>query len=142
MAYVWIGTPEKVAWARRRRKNLTPAEAQLWQALRRGQVDGMKFHRQTPMCGWIVDFYCPGRSLVVEVDGPYHEQRKEQDARRDAELARRGVRTVRVSNDEVFYDLAAVIERIRQAGQGRPRMYRMHGSPYERLDKSANSVRH
>jgi hypothetical protein len=45
-----------------------------------------------------VDFYWPDQNLVVEIDGPGHDRprTRAEDARRDAALAARGVRVVRI----------------------------------------------
>ncbi|MEJ0064477.1 MAG: endonuclease domain-containing protein [Caulobacteraceae bacterium] len=54
------------------RKNLTPPEARLWQALRGRALDGLKFRRQHPIGPFILDFYCVSARLAVEVDGSVH----------------------------------------------------------------------
>src|SRR5215213_6964711 len=51
----------------RLRKNLTPAEATLWKYLQRSQLDGRKFRRQHSVDDYILDFYCPGERLAVEL---------------------------------------------------------------------------
>ncbi len=51
------------------RKNQTPAEKALWQALRKRNLRGHKFRRQHPVGHFIVDFYCHSSKLVIEVDG-------------------------------------------------------------------------
>lgn len=53
------------------------------------------FHR-------IVDFYLPKRSIIIEVDGKYHEETKEKDRIKDYEfLHKRGFRTLRILNEEL-----------------------------------------
>jgi very-short-patch-repair endonuclease len=42
--------------AKQLRKTLTPAEQQLWQALRGGKLAGLKFRRQHPVGNFILDF--------------------------------------------------------------------------------------
>ena len=66
-------TPVVEAAARRLRRNMTPAEQKLWGALRNRQLDGLKFRPQHPMGAFILDFWCPARKLVVEVDGGVHK---------------------------------------------------------------------
>lgn len=77
----------KVRLAKQLRRNMTPAERLLWQALRRNSVGGLHFRRQQVIAGFVVDFYCHSLGLVVELDGSVHEQQKENDAARDAILA-------------------------------------------------------
>ncbi|HCG30677.1 MAG TPA: restriction endonuclease, partial [Chloroflexi bacterium] len=58
--------------ARELRQSMTPAEEWLWEALRGGRLDGLKFRRQQVIGGYIADFYCDAAGLVIEVDGPVH----------------------------------------------------------------------
>ena len=51
---------------------MTDAEQLLWQRLRRKQILGLQFYRQKPILNFIVDFYCPSVSLVIECDGGQH----------------------------------------------------------------------
>jgi glyoxylase-like metal-dependent hydrolase (beta-lactamase superfamily II) len=46
---------------------------------------------------WIVDFACTKVRLVVEVDGPYHEERVRPDAARDRALRQLGWSVLRVA---------------------------------------------
>jgi hypothetical protein len=55
-------TDTKVEIAKRLRKNATPAEALLWEALRGRRHANLKFRRQQVIAGYIVDFYCEERS--------------------------------------------------------------------------------
>lgn len=100
--------------ARRLRRLMTPAERLLWAKLRNRRLIA-KFRRQAIIRGWIVDFWCPSRRLVVEVDGPYHQWRATEDDRRDAVLTSIGIRTLRVLNREVEHALPVVLEKIRAA---------------------------
>ena len=51
------------------RQAMTPAEARLWSWLRKPGIPGMRFRRQVPIGPYIVDFLCPQKRLIVEVDG-------------------------------------------------------------------------
>jgi very-short-patch-repair endonuclease len=57
--------------ARQLRKEMTDAERRLWSCLRMKQV-GARFRRQVPMGGYVVDFVCFEKRLIVEVDGGQH----------------------------------------------------------------------
>ncbi len=81
--------------ARDLRNNMTRVEWWLWSRLRFGQLDGWKFRRQAPIGDYIVDFVCLSARLVVEIDGPDHEYREVQDARRDAWLESQGFHVIR-----------------------------------------------
>ncbi len=110
-------TPEIEAAARRLRRNLTPAEQKLWQALQRRQLAGLKFRAQHPVGPFILDFYCPAYKLVVELDGAMHEGQADQDAARTQQLENYGYRVIRFRNEEVFTDLPSVLDRILEAAQ-------------------------
>lgn len=79
------------------RRQPTPSEAIVWAALRKDAL-GLRFHRQKPCFGYILDFYCPAIGVAIEVDGAYHTP--EGDMRRDAHLASRGIRTIRIKNSD------------------------------------------
>jgi len=105
--------------ARELRQKMTPHERILWNALRRNQLDGFHFRRQQVIDGYIVDFYCHAASLIIETDGPVHNQQQAYDEERDDLLTRRGLLILRVRNEEIERDLARVLDRIREACRAR-----------------------
>src|SRR5207244_3561131 len=68
----WGGGDVGTSSARRLRQNRTEAERALWARLRRKQLDGVRFRQQVPLGGYVVDFLCFERRLIVEVDGGQH----------------------------------------------------------------------
>ncbi|HEY0647613.1 endonuclease domain-containing protein [Phenylobacterium sp.] len=90
--------------ARRLRRDETEAEAQLWEALRAGRLEGWKWRRQAPVGPFIVDFLCLEAAIAVELDGGVHAEGVEYDLRRDAYLKRHGLQVLRFRNAEVFDD--------------------------------------
>ena len=102
----------KVQRARELRRHMTLEVRILWQALRANRLQGLQFRRQQIIDGFIVDFYCHAAGLVVAVDGPVHDHQPGDDAERDEILSGRGIRVMRVRNDEVRRDLPAVLDRI------------------------------
>jgi very-short-patch-repair endonuclease len=104
---------EQCAWVNRRA--LTESEALLWSALGARKL-GVQFRRQVPLAGrYVVDFCAPAARLVVEVDGACHVRRRQADARRDAELAARGYRVVRIAAELVVRDLSGAVAVVRAA---------------------------
>jgi very-short-patch-repair endonuclease len=106
--------PDKLAFAKRLRREMTPAERRLWKALRRNALDGFHFRRQQVIEGYIADFYCDAAKLAIELDGSVHQEQWQYDDSRDKAIGSVGVRVLRISNDAML-DLEAVIEHIRQA---------------------------
>jgi very-short-patch-repair endonuclease len=86
--------------ARKLRVNQTDAETVLWNRIRNRQIDGHKFVRQQPMLGYICDFVCRERRLVIEVDGGQHNE-SVTDAVRDRHLMDKGYRVLRFWNNDV-----------------------------------------
>lgn len=101
--------------ARLLRRELTPAEKVLWAALQGRRVEGLRFRCQHTIGPFVADFYCPAAKLIVEVDGPIHDQQVEQDAARTDYLADLGCRIIRLSNDEILTNLPAALACIAQA---------------------------
>jgi very-short-patch-repair endonuclease len=92
----------------------SPPERLLWAALTNRKL-GVPFRRQVPLAGFIADFACASRRLVIEVDGAHHAARRRADARRDAVLARLGYRVLRLEAALVRSDLPRAVALIRQA---------------------------
>jgi adenine-specific DNA-methyltransferase len=95
------------------RKNATDAERKLWSVLRGHQLNGCKFRKQVEIDGYIVDFLCPERRLIIEVDGGQHTP--ERDARRTAFLENQGFRVIRFWNNDVLQNLDGVWTVIEEA---------------------------
>ncbi len=77
-----------------------------------GSKTGFPFRRQLVIGPYIVDFACTTVRLVVEVDGPYHEDRARPDAQRDRLLTDLGWTVLRIRDHLVFQDLDAVVRTI------------------------------
>jgi very-short-patch-repair endonuclease len=60
------------AAAKKLRANTTPHERILWRALKELPVEGTHFRRQAPIGPYVVDFFCPAKKLIVELDGGHH----------------------------------------------------------------------
>ena len=103
--------PTMLARAARMRREPTEPERRLWQHLRASQL-GYKFRRQATLDGRIVDFFCPQKGLVLEIDGDTH--RPELDAISDRELnATKGFSTLRFSNKDVMTNRDGVLTSLR-----------------------------
>jgi very-short-patch-repair endonuclease len=85
-------------FAKRLRRNETDAERKFWWLVRGRQFAGMKFRRQYLIGPYIADFVCLEARLVVELDGGQHAEQMEYDRKRDAFLASKGFRVIRIWN--------------------------------------------
>ncbi len=101
--------------AKELRRQETPAEQILWQALRGRQLAGFKFRRQHPLGRYIVDFCCPERQLIVELDGGIHDTRIIEDTQRTQGLETWGYRLLRFRNEQIQEHLTEVLGEIRRA---------------------------
>ena len=95
--------------ARLNRRVATKSEGLLWATLRRRQLGGKKFRRQHPIGPWIVDFACIENSLVIEIDGDYHDEVIESDPNRSDDLKRRGWRVIRFTAEDVETEIENVL---------------------------------
>jgi very-short-patch-repair endonuclease len=98
----------------------TKAEAMLWERLRDRRLAGWKFRRQHPVGTSVFDFYCARAKLIIEVDGPIHDDRHQVDRARDASSVASGHTIVRVRNRDVVENMGEVLRRIRTALRANP----------------------
>jgi very-short-patch-repair endonuclease len=94
---------------------MTEAEKAFWEMVRGKKFHGLKFRRQQIIDGFIVDFYCDSLGLCVEIDGSIHdtEEQFEYDKNRDEVLALRGLKVLRLTNDELFNEPDVVVEKLK-----------------------------
>jgi very-short-patch-repair endonuclease len=98
--------------AQQLRREMTPAEAHLWEPIRKDRCDGLWFLRQYRVGQYIVDFYCAALRVVIEADGSIHQEPTivENDRVRQEAIEREAsVRFIRWTNGEV---LAATPEQL------------------------------
>ena len=73
--------------------------------------------RQQPIIGYICDFVCREKSLVVEVDGGQHNESVE-DVVRDRRLADEGYKVLRLWNNDVLGNIEGVLSTIQSELRG------------------------
>jgi very-short-patch-repair endonuclease len=98
--------------ARVMRREMTPAETMLWQALKGRRLSSLRFRAQHTVGQFVLDFYCPICKLAVEIDGVVHQGRETQDLARTQHLEAHGYHVIRFYNNEVLSDLPSVLEAI------------------------------
>ncbi len=87
--------------ARKLRREASKSELLLRSRLSRSQL-GFSFRFQYPVLTYILDFYCPGVKVCVEVDGEQHDPNA--DAVRDQKLEELGILTIRVASVDLWDD--------------------------------------
>lgn len=102
------------SFARANRKNMTLSEQILWNVIRK-KYFGVRFLRQHVIGDYIVDFICIEEKLIIEVDGGYHSEPKQQneDQQREEWLKAHGFRVIRFKNEEIMNELPKVINIIK-----------------------------
>jgi very-short-patch-repair endonuclease len=111
--------PEIFEAARILRKNMTLHEKLLWEKLKIKKICGVRFRSQHPIDFFIVDFYCHAARLVVEIDGEQHDQQKEYDDGRSAEMEKYFIKVIRFTNSEVESNIEWIISKIEDETRSR-----------------------
>ena len=98
------------------RKNMTYSEVLLWNELKQKKMMGYDFDRQRPIDNYIVDFYCKGLMLAIEIDGESHQYTDvaENDIIRQQRLESLGVTVIRLDDLDVKQDIDAVLQFIEE----------------------------
>ena len=98
--------------ARNLRKNMTKEERHLWYDFLRAYP--VRFLHQKVIDGYIVDFYCHEVRLIVELDGSQHydPENQKKDRERTKNLESRGLRVIRIPNNEITRNFSGVCEYI------------------------------
>ena len=109
---------DMISRARQLRQQASPIEDRVWGFLRNGHLDGLKFRRQHPLGRYVADFYCHAHQLVIEIDGPSHNDQEEHDHGRTLWLNQNGYRVIRFTNHDVLSNPNGMREAIREACRG------------------------
>jgi very-short-patch-repair endonuclease len=104
--------PRILEAARLLRENTTSCENIIWERLKGKQIYGIRFRRQHPIDIFIADFYCHEARLVVEIDGEVHNQQKDYDIGRTAEMGKYDILVIRFTNIQVLIEIEEVIRTI------------------------------
>ncbi|OGZ33977.1 MAG: hypothetical protein A2Y98_00720 [Candidatus Portnoybacteria bacterium RBG_19FT_COMBO_36_7] len=100
----------KKEFRKKLRKSSTPQEIILWLRLRSSRL-GYKFRRQHSIGKYIVDFYCPKKRLIIEIDGSQHID-SEYDKKRDGYLENLDFKVLRFWDNDVNNNLDGVLLKI------------------------------
>ena len=100
--------------AKSMRKAMTDVELKLWNAVRAHRLMDLGFRRQFPIGNFIVDFACPQKRIIVELDGSQHNEPDalRYDMARTGFLEKSGWTVLRFANDDVLNDIDGVCQHI------------------------------
>ena len=86
----------------------------LWDEIKQRKILGHKFRRQYSIGAYVIDFYCTGLKLSIEIDGVTHgtTEEIEYDKLRQEELENIDIVFLRFRNQEVFENIQGVVEKI------------------------------
>jgi very-short-patch-repair endonuclease len=106
--------PNNRTRAKSMRRVMTDPELKLWNELRAHRLMGLGFRRQFPVAGYIVDFACPAKRLILELDGTHHGEADvaAADGVRSKRLADDGWTVLRFWNADVLADIDGVCRQI------------------------------
>ena len=103
---------ENTYYAKSLRKQATKEENRLWYDFLRNHPQ--KFVRQKPIDNYILDFYCAGKKLAIEIDGSQHyeSEKYDYDINRTKALNKLGISVLRFTNREINQQFEVVCEHI------------------------------
>jgi very-short-patch-repair endonuclease len=103
------------------RHQATYSERKLWWALRDLKKYGFHFRRQVPFGRYHADFACHRAKLIIELDGPSHEESGQRihDSKRTAFLATQGYVVIRIWNADLSGGPDGMADYILQQAQKR-----------------------
>lgn len=111
--------PRLRGFARTMRNEPTDAEAVFWDIVRGRRLEGLRFRRQHPIDGFIVDFICLEANMIVEIDGSQHAGSIADEAR-DKRFQQLGYKVLRFWNADVLTNPDGVAQKIlHHAGKNR-----------------------
>ena len=110
------GSSKTTSLRRKLRHDMTPAEKLFWSKVGGKQFYNLKFRRQHSIGNYIVDFYCPERKLIVEIDGDTHTDQKimNNDEVRTNYLRSLGYEIIRYTNRDVLKNTEGVVQDLNQ----------------------------
>jgi len=102
---------------RKLRRDQTPHESKLWYNLRSRNLQGLKFRRQYKIGPYVVDFFCPSKKLVIELDGGHHVEGEVslRDQKEQKYVESQGYHMLRFWNSDVDSSLEDILNEILRA---------------------------
>ncbi|MCK5466418.1 endonuclease domain-containing protein [Candidatus Parcubacteria bacterium] len=106
--------PKLKQLARNLRNNSTLSEILLWQCLKGKKMKRYDFHRQKPIGNYIVDFFCNELMLAIEIDGMSHDEKINEDLKRQKQIENLGISFLRFNDLDVKKNMEGVVVAIEE----------------------------
>lgn len=90
------------------RKSGSLPEALLWREIKSKKINGLDFDRQKVIGNYIVDFFCAGAGVVIEIDDKTHQMKEKHDAVRQKYLQSLNLRIIHISAKDVLKNPSSV----------------------------------
>jgi very-short-patch-repair endonuclease len=100
-------------YAKKNRRVGILSEVLFWQQVHKGKFYGINFNRQKVIGNYIVDFYVPSLSLIIEIDGSSHDYKEDYDLKRENYLQSFGLKIFKVADIDVKRNLSRVMDNLR-----------------------------
>ena len=102
--------PKLKEFAKNLRKSRNLAEVLFWNEVKSKRFYLLDVDRQRVIDNYIVDFYVKSLGLAIEIDGRYHDFKKEKDEVRQKYLENLGIKFFRVSDFDVKKNMMLVLQ--------------------------------
>ena len=103
---------ELLARSRSLRKGYVLSEVIFWKQVRNKEFHQIDFDRQRIIGNYIVDFYIKSLGVVIEIDGSSHNDKEEDDEKRQKFLESLDLKVYRISDFRIKHDLANVMKEL------------------------------
>jgi very-short-patch-repair endonuclease len=102
-----------IVYSRKNRCAGNLAEVLFWKQVHKEKFYGINFNRQKIIRNYIVDFYVPSLSLVIEIDGSSHNYKEEYDFNREFFFKSLGLNIFKVADIDVKRNLSWVMDNLK-----------------------------
>jgi very-short-patch-repair endonuclease len=96
------------------------AEQNLWRCLTHERLARYVFYRQFPINPYVVDFFCPARGTVVEIDETGDPQRVRYETMRRSALEALGYKVLWIDPSELAEDPEEVVRKVAERLEDEP----------------------
>ena len=99
-----------LTFAKKNRSKGILCEVILWDLIKNRKFNGLKFDRQKVVGNYIVDFICIDTGVVIEIDGHSHNDKQEEDHKRDEYMKGLGLEIIRIQAVDILKNMGDVAD--------------------------------